>query len=79
MIHTTIGIYSDGSYKVNGVKSEDLQSHIEYNKTFRFGRALLVDGEIIYPGYFSLESLQKLIQEKQLQAIKMTSCSAPYC
>lgn len=51
MIHTTIGVYSDGSYKVKGVKSEDLASHIEYNKNFRFGRALIIDGEVVYNGY----------------------------
>ena len=78
MIHTTIGVYSDGSFKVNGVKSEDLINHIDYNKTFRFGRALIIDGKIEYQGYLSKEDLEKIIKEKNLANIKITSCTAPY-
>lgn len=78
MIHTTIGIYSDGSYKVNGVRSEDLSSHIEYNKTMRFGRALIVDGEIVYTGYLSKEQVQTIMEAKNLGSISMKSCTAPY-
>ena len=45
-IHHTRGVYANGEYKDNAVRAEDLESHIEYNKTFRFGRALLVDGVV---------------------------------
>jgi hypothetical protein len=78
MIHTTIGIYLDGSYKVNGVQDQDLNSHIEYNKTFRFGRALIVDGKIVHLGYFKLEALQKIIQENNFTDLQMNSCTVPY-
>lgn len=31
MIHTTVGFYPNGSWKSNGVPSEDLAEHIAYN------------------------------------------------
>lgn len=48
--HLTLGIYANGQYKYNVVREEDLENHIEYNKTFRFGRLLYVDGERVYDG-----------------------------
>ena len=54
-IHTTIGLYPNGEYKINGVLPEHLEEHIEYNKICRFGRALFVDGKCIYNGYLSDE------------------------
>lgn len=56
-IHHTRGVYNSGAFKDNAVRAEDLESHIEYNKTFRFGRALLVDGVIVYNGYLTDEKL----------------------
>ena len=77
MIHTTIGIYRDGSYKTNGVDSEHLQQHIEYNKTYRFGRALVVDGEIVYYGYFNnaKDELKSILANIN---VKHDKCTAPY-
>ena len=77
-IYTTIGVYCDGSYKVNGVEEADIRTHVEYNKVFRFGRALIVDGEIVNLGYFKKEALEKIIKEKGLGEIRKTSCTAPY-
>lgn len=48
--HLTLGIYGNGQYKYNVVRDEDLEHHIEYNKTFRFGRLLYVDGKRVYDG-----------------------------
>ena len=53
MNHITIGVYSDDSYKINIVKDKDLVAHIEYNKIFRYGRALFVDGKCENQGYLS--------------------------
>lgn len=50
VIHTTIGLYPNGEFKMNGVKPEDLQGHIEYNKQWRWGRALFVDGICVFKG-----------------------------
>ena len=62
VIHHTVGVYPNGSYKENGVLDELLESHIEYNRTFRFGRALFVDGKCVYPGFLSEEVLEKAKQ-----------------
>lgn len=77
-IHTTIGIYCNGSFKVNGVKDEDLANHIEYNKTFRFGRALVVDNEIVYQGYMKKEEIEKVLKENKLDQYVLQKCTAPY-
>ena len=39
MIVTTIGVYPNSEYKINGVEEQDLKEHIKYNKLWRFGRA----------------------------------------
>jgi hypothetical protein len=76
MIHTTIGVYLSGDYKVNGVKSENLKNHIEYNKTARFGRALLVDGKVVYRGSYKEEDIPLL--EERFKDIKVYKDTAPY-
>jgi len=62
-IHLTIGIYRDGSYKWNGVSSEHLANHIEYNKNMRFGRALIVDWKIVHLGYLTEDTLNEFIKK----------------
>lgn len=76
MIHTTIGVYLNGDYRVNGVKSENLENHIEYNKTLRFGRALLVDGKVIHTGYYKTKDIPVL--EEKFKDFKMEKDTAPY-
>lgn len=53
MNHITIGVYNNDTYKINIVKPEHLENHIEYNKTFRPGRALFVDGKCVHGGYLN--------------------------
>ena len=48
--HLTLGVYPNGQYMFNGVREEDLEDHIQYNKTFRPGRLLYVDGQRVYDG-----------------------------
>lgn len=55
--HLTLGVYTNGQYKYNVVRDEDLEHHIEYNKTWRWGRLLYVDGERVYDGCHKKESL----------------------
>ena len=57
--HITIGVYTNGQWKYNVVRDEDLESHIEYNKTFRWGRLLYVDGVRVYDGCHKEEVLGK--------------------
>lgn len=60
MIHTTIGVYPNGDYKSNGVRSENIAAHIWYNITFRPGRTLYVDGILIHRGSGFTDELMNL-------------------
>ncbi len=78
MIHTTIGLYANGTYKINGVKSEHLEEHIAYNKKYRGGRTLFVDGNLIHKGYHNDEQI-KAFQERIVQEnLKVDKCTEPY-
>ena len=57
-MHVTVGVYMNGVYKVNIVRDEDLEDHIQYNKKFRFGRGLFLDGKCINQGYLSGEQVR---------------------
>jgi hypothetical protein len=76
-IHTTIGVYPDGSHKANGVAADLLEQHIEYNKTNRPGRALLVDGKCVNKGYFSEEQVKQL--EEKFKDLVIEKDTRPYC
>lgn len=76
MIHTTIGVYSDGSCKVNGVKSENLAEHLAYNINYRPGRALLLNGLILYKGFLGKNNLAKALAKHG--HIKVKEDTAPY-
>lgn len=56
-LNTTVRLYSDGSYKVNGVKSIHLEGHIHYNKCYRPGCALFLNGDLIFRGSISNENI----------------------
>lgn len=76
MIHTTVGIYNDGSRKCNGVSSEDLASHIWYNINLRPGRAFFVDGFCLNEGYLGKERCEEINEE--IKAVKVTKNTVPY-
>ena len=78
MIHTTIGLYADDSFKMNGVKPEHLTDHIYYNKTYRWGRALFVDGKCEYSGYLSDEQTRNFEERIKRENLKADKCTAPY-
>lgn len=81
MIHTTIGIYPNGEYKTNGVLSDHLAMHIWYNVTHRPGRALAVDGYLIYAGCAKHDSdTYKMYIEtlEKLKTVKHHKDTAPY-
>jgi hypothetical protein len=59
MNHVSIGVYNSDEYVVNIVRPEDLEDHIWYNKTFRFGRALFVDGKCIHKGYLDNDKIKQ--------------------
>ena len=82
MNHLTLGIYTNGEYKYNVVRDEDLETHIEYNKTMRFGRLLYVDGKRVYDGLVSesrLEGYDKIAKEfYENNKIDMSKPTIPY-
>ena len=87
-IHQTTGLYPcyidmgvhPMSFKRNGVDPGDLLLHIKYNIDWRFGRALIVDEEIVYTGALSADSCQKFIEEyiESPMYVLFTKCTAPY-
>ena len=78
MIHTTIGVYNNDSFKVNGVDPIHLKEHIEYNKGWRPGRALFVDGKCVNRGYLSKERANAWEQRIKDENLKADKCTAPY-
>lgn len=74
-IHTTIGIYPNGEYRSNGVLDEHLSDHIEYNKTYRAGRALIVDGVVVYTGNVSERTIASVLSEC---TVRYDKCTVPY-
>lgn len=76
-IHTTIGLYSNGDYVVNGVHEDHLDDHIKYNTTFRGGRALFVDGKCVYIGYMTEIECNDFAYKTAINT-KLDKCTAPY-
>jgi hypothetical protein len=76
MIHTTVGLYPSGYVKLNGVTSEHLQNHIEYNKFWRPGRALFIDGILIYDGCVTANTINKY--SYTISLLKIHKDTAPY-
>lgn len=74
MNHITIGVYNNNTYKINIVKPDHLESHVEYNKIFRPGRALFVDGKCVHSGYLSE---QRIIEwEDKIKGMEIDSSVA---
>lgn len=74
----TVGVYANQSYKVNVVAPEDLIDHIEYNKTFRCGRALFVDGICLHPGYLNKEEIKKWERQIEKMTLSKKMVTQPY-
>ena len=77
MLHQTVGVYANGSFKRNAVKPEHLQDHIDYNLKMRPGRAFFVDGECLNRGYLT-ESEAALWAEKIKTWPAWEKCNMPY-
>ena len=77
-MHVTVGVYMNGQYKYNIVRDEDLENHIKYNKIFRFGRGLFVDGKCINQGYLSGEQVRNWTKRISEMNIDMSKPTIPY-
>ena len=77
-IISTIGVYNNGDRVSNGVHRDDLFTHIEYNFTYRFGRALFVEGRCLNHGYLSPERIRELETEFQAHPDLPRTVTRPY-
>lgn len=77
-IHHSMGVYNNGDRVHNGVDPDHLDSHIEYNKVMRFGRALFVDGVCLNEGYLSKERCDAIVAELAANPVVMTRVTVPY-
>lgn len=78
MIYTTIGLYVNGSFKVNGVLPQDLKEHVEFNKKYRFGRGLFVDGSCVHKGYLDDDEIQAFEEKIKVENLKAVRCTMTY-
>ena len=79
MIHTTIGLYANGTFKVNGVLPEHLSEHIQYNIDMRPGRSFFVDGECKNKGYHTDQEIEEFKNKiKDNHEFKKDVCTMPY-
>jgi len=78
-IFSTVGVYPNSdtlkACKTNGVTWDRLMPHIWYNITHRPGRALYVNGVLVYGGTCQPPSDELLAA---IKAVKHTYCTAPY-
>lgn len=77
-MHVTVGVYKNNNYKYNIVRDEDLENHIEYNKIFRFGRGLFLDGKYIHKGYLSDEQVKNWEDKISSMEFNMNTDTRPY-
>ena len=66
-IHICVGFYANMDYVVNYVRDEDLKENIEYNKTYRPGRAYFVDGKYSHGGVFNDDAMPAFIEKCKQQ------------
>lgn len=59
MKHLVLNIYANGEYLFEYVNNSDLKEYIDYNKVWRFGRLIYVDGKRVYNGSIKSDSLDK--------------------
>lgn len=79
MNSVTVGVYPDGSHKINVVRPEHLEEHIKYNKLYRPGRALFVDGKCEYAGlYFKDEKVSEWEQKIKSWEVDGSKVTVPY-
>lgn len=78
VIHHTMGVYPNGDRVHNGVADEHLAQHIEYNDTFRPGRALFVDGKCRLKGSLKADTIAAIEAELVAKPVQMSRVTTPY-
>lgn len=77
-VNHTRRVYNSGDYTDNGVRKEHLKDHIEYNKKYRPGTALFINGVCVNLGYLGKERCAKIEELIKGLEIKITPSSLPY-
>ncbi len=62
MSHICIRIYANGSAKYTVRDDEGLAKWVEFNKEFRPGNTLVVDGTVVQNGYMSGTELEAIVK-----------------
>lgn len=70
--------YNNGEYTDNGVRKEHLADHIQYNKKYRPGTALFINGVCLNYGYLGQERCDKLAELIKGLDIKVSASQLPY-
>lgn len=79
-VYTTLALYPNGEFKINGVKQHNIVNHVAYNLLFRPGRALFVQGKCIYKGFNNSNESINEVEQMFIQK-KIAFCdkdTAPY-
>lgn len=78
-LHKSLRIYPSGNVTYNTVLDEHLEGHIEYNRKFRFGCSLIVDGNLVVK--CEIRNLTELENEwlSKFDTLRFSDkCTAPY-
>jgi hypothetical protein len=73
--HLTVGVYPNNEYKTNCVPDFELAEHVQYNKDYRGGRGLFVDGVCVHRG--GLTEQQVLDWTEKCKTIPMPKITYP--
>ena len=85
MNHLVLNVYASGNYKYNVVRDCDLKDNIEFNKAWRFGRIIYVDGKRVYDGCIvegalgKYDDIAKDFYVNKAKDINMLEPTIPYC
>lgn len=59
MSHLVLNLYASGDYTVDKVNDIELRNYVEFNKKWRFGRLIYVDGQRVYNGCIKDDCIEK--------------------
>lgn len=77
-MHKTMRIYPNGDYVMNLVQADHLYTHIAYNKSYRPGTSLFVDGKLIKSGIGVTPEQEKLVLQTWVKFPFPIRCTVPY-
>ena len=79
--HITIRVYPNKHYVINVVSDEHLKDHLTYNRDFRFGCLVYLDGKRVQNGCRKPEYLQEFddfVKTIDTSAINMNRETIPF-